>query len=192
MLLDYHPSRRSSFDPKYASKHLGYWKSDHEPDLPDPADFVDETWDESERAKVIAHLKGGSEKHAWRGYSSCRMGCTQPMKRYTDLLAGKSEMVETAMLNGTRCLTDGTYTWPSGFAHYVEEHGVKPPLEFIAHVLSTRTNPLAKAQREWKKDSTAIRGAKSFDGGPVNVVVGQGAAWADKVIVSSLSGGDED
>ncbi len=38
---------------------------------------------------------------------------------------------------GSMCLTDGTYGWPQGFAHYVEAHGVRPPEEFVRHVYAT-------------------------------------------------------
>ena len=35
--------------------------------------------------------------------------------------------------NGSLELTDGTYVWPEGLAHYVEQHGVKLPGEFLEH-----------------------------------------------------------
>ena len=38
---------------------------------------------------------------------------------------------------GTKCLTlDGTWVWPEGFAHSIEAHSVRPPQEFIDHLLS--------------------------------------------------------
>lgn len=36
--------------------------------------------------------------------------------------------------NGNLDLTDGTYIWPEGLAHYVLEHSVRLPDEFIHHV----------------------------------------------------------
>jgi hypothetical protein len=74
-------------------------------------------WDPIEKAKVVAYLKTTSKWELWRGYSWCRFGC------------GEKRM-------GSCDLTDGQYVWPEGFAHYVERHGVKPPAEFIAHVLA--------------------------------------------------------
>jgi hypothetical protein len=100
---------------------IGYWvrpsdrPSDRE-DLPDPHMYVDLDWDPAERAAVVAHLRTSREWETWRGDSWCRFGCGQ-----TDM--------------GYRCLTDGTYVWPEGFAHYVETHGVRPPPEFVTHVL---------------------------------------------------------
>ena len=31
-------------------------------------------------------------------------------------------------------LTDGTWWFPEILIHYVKQHAVKPPLEFVAHV----------------------------------------------------------
>lgn len=50
----------------------------------------------------------------WRGWSHCRI-C-----RYDK--------------NGHGDLTDGTYLWLEGFAHYVREHHVQLPSQFRAHV----------------------------------------------------------
>jgi hypothetical protein len=37
---------------------------------------------------------------------------------------------------GSHDLTDGVFVWPEGYAHYIEKHDVKPPREFIEHVLA--------------------------------------------------------
>jgi hypothetical protein len=37
---------------------------------------------------------------------------------------------------GSSDLTDGTWLWPEGLAHYVRKHDVVLPEEFIAHVVS--------------------------------------------------------
>ena len=37
---------------------------------------------------------------------------------------------------GCCTLTDGTYVWPEGLAHYVSEHAVRPPEDFIKHALA--------------------------------------------------------
>jgi hypothetical protein len=31
-------------------------------------------------------------------------------------------------------MTDGVYCWPEGLAHYINEHDVRLPAEFVAHV----------------------------------------------------------
>lgn len=83
-----------------------------------PGEFVDATWDPAERAKVVAYLNAGERMFAWLGYSSCRLCDNEG--------------------NGSTDLTDGVYAWPQGYAHYVAEHDVKPPADFIAHVLGRK------------------------------------------------------
>ena len=87
--------------------------------LPFPCDFVDTSWNPEERDKVIAHLKSGQPFEYWRGFSWCRFGC--------DDKTGEQ---------GTTDQSDGLYVWPEGFAHYVERHAIRPPKEFVDHVLS--------------------------------------------------------
>jgi hypothetical protein len=95
---------------KQVKTPIGFWRSRREPDLPDPHDFVDETWDPREREAVIAHLDAGAVDVRWLGPSPCRF-CGRP--------------------NGSADLTDGTYLWPSGLSHYVREHGVRLPEQVV-------------------------------------------------------------
>jgi len=118
-------------------KGIGYWKVyAGEPDsnpamsawqkdyvakyasLPDPKDFIDNTWSEEERRLVASFLKGGKSLMQWRGYSGCRL---------------------CKIHNGSMCLGDSVFVWPQGFAHYVEAHNVRPPKEFIDHVKMARS-----------------------------------------------------
>lgn len=123
MIIEKHPD-----EPKEAAglRALGYWKWNPQKDndwvqriaagyehLPDPRDFVDPAWDPKTRAVVVDYLKSGSQLVQWRGWSNCRL-CN--------------------VGNGSTCLSDGTFVWPEGFAHYVEVHGVRPPEEFARHV----------------------------------------------------------
>ena len=87
-------------------------------DLPDPYDYVDERWDAGERALVVSYLRAGARIVEFRGLSSCRFRC------------GVDQRVM-----GNACLSDGTFTWPEGFAHYLEAHHVRPPEEFVQHAL---------------------------------------------------------
>lgn len=88
-----------------------------EPGLPRAEALVDTEWAENERGAVLTHLGQGTVAFSYRGMSHCRIcGC----------------------LNGSQELTDGAYLWPSGFAHYVEAHSVRPPQAFVAHVLASR------------------------------------------------------
>jgi hypothetical protein len=106
--------KRSDLSPT----RIGYWHGLDSPGLPHPIEFVDNAWSASERGAVVAHLKArkGRAVTAWRGFSHCRIcGCT----------------------NGSEDISDGVYRWPSGYAHYIEVHDVKPPQAFIDHVLGS-------------------------------------------------------
>ena len=94
---------------------ISYWRSDQQPELPDPSVLVDPDWDTWERHRVTRFLETGPLALQWRGSSWCRIcGLTQ---------------------NGSADLTDGTYFWPSGLAHYVSEHAVRLPQALIPHML---------------------------------------------------------
>ena len=95
---------------------IGYWWSESEPHFPHPARFVDERWDQAERAQVAAYLRAGVEYVHYRGYSHSRMPGGPPDR----------EM-------GAREFTDGVWAWPEGLVVYVERFAVRPPEEFLAH-----------------------------------------------------------
>jgi hypothetical protein len=93
---------------------IGYWRNDTHPELPDPRDFVDPNWDQGTRDDIVDYLRRGLLARVFMGYSSCR-------------ICGKRD-------NGDLEQTDGTYLWPSGLAHYVSDHLVRLPEEFVCHV----------------------------------------------------------
>ncbi|HEY1693182.1 MAG TPA: hypothetical protein VGG39_13535 [Polyangiaceae bacterium] len=105
---------------------VGYWRGSAPGDeaLPEPQAFVDPSWDPAERAAVVAYLKRGLVAGAWRGYSDCRFRCGRPDEQM-----------------GHRDFTDGAYVWPEGYAHYVEDHGVRPPADFAARALRSGMPP---------------------------------------------------
>lgn len=94
---------------------IGYWQSNYEPELPDPYNYVDINWDSAERQRVIDYLKKSKSVNVYKGQSYCRFRC------------GERNM-------GNEDMSDGTYIYPSGYVHYLEEHDVKPPEEFIIHI----------------------------------------------------------
>lgn len=102
---------------------VGFWNNQNNdyPEYPYADEQIDDTWDEEERAKVLGYV--ADRRHLskrYRGYSMCR-------------ICGEG--------NGTADYSDGTYTWPQGFAHYIERHKVKPPQEFIDHILGELDRP---------------------------------------------------
>lgn len=77
--------------------------------------FVDRQWELEERQLVLEHIECGMMIRAWMGFSPCRFCGTS---------------------NGNLDLTDGVYLWPQGLAHYLKEHDVRLPVEFVEHVLA--------------------------------------------------------
>lgn len=132
MILTHHPDIP---DRDTGLKFLGYW---HRPELPkrwgghtrpsklklvlpNPADYVNSSWSGFEREVIVAYLKNGMPWERWFGQSWCRFGCV--------------DEDDLTHFMGSQDFTDGVYVWPQGFAHYVEKHAVKPPQEFIDHVM---------------------------------------------------------
>jgi hypothetical protein len=100
------------------SRHLvriGSWRGDEASDWPDPAAFIDPQWESSEREMVRDHLRGGFVVRAYLGKSTCRL-CGEPI--------------------GSLELSDGTFIWPEGLVHYLDEHHVRLPHRFAEHVRS--------------------------------------------------------
>jgi hypothetical protein len=93
---------------------IGYWIDVDRPELPDPSRFVDIDWDLNERRDVASYLNGGRPTNSGCGCSPCR-------------LCGAA--------NGFEELSDGTYLWPEGLAHYVLDHAVRLPDEVVQHAL---------------------------------------------------------
>lgn len=93
---------------------IGYWRENGSFfDLPDPRECIDPDWDPAERFAVGRYLRRGQIVAVSRGKALCR-------------LCGE-------ILDG-RTLADSAYAWPGGTAHYVEEHSVRLPEDFVSHV----------------------------------------------------------
>lgn len=104
---------RTSRQPRRPLLTIGYWGNDQHPDYPDPRTLIDESWDEAERFDVAHYLERQPVARAFMGYSPCR-------------ICGRN--------NGDLELTDGTFIWPDGLAHYVRDHHVRLPAAFVRHV----------------------------------------------------------
>lgn len=100
---------------------VGYWKSEDEPNLPDPT--ILPQIDPTVKYMVLQYLKNAKTHQYWKGPSWCRFRCGI---RDFDM--------------GTTDKTDDKYIWPAGLTHYVEEHNVTLPQEFITHIMTKRLN----------------------------------------------------
>jgi hypothetical protein len=116
-------------------RELGFWCSEQElktkegPDAsrPNPLVLVDDAW----FAECPPALLKTIEWYLTRGalveshelaYSYCRFpGC--------------SSALEEPRIMGACTMTDGVYCWPEAYWHYVGHHHVKPPQEFVDHLL---------------------------------------------------------
>jgi hypothetical protein len=105
---------------------IGLWRSDTAPDLPDPHAWIDEGWDEGERAALETYLSCGTVARAFVGFSPCR-------------ICGER--------NGNLEYSDGRYLWPEGLSHYVEKHSVRLPAEFVAYAVG-RLEQMESAQTD--------------------------------------------
>lgn len=99
-------------------RQIGYWSggTGDNSQFPDVNDFVDPSWWEVDMLLAYSYLQRGLTTRAWMGNSLCRV-------------CGQS--------NGNLDFTDGTYVWPEGLAHYVRDHSVRLPEEFLDHIRVT-------------------------------------------------------
>ena len=93
---------------------VGYWRKEGFPYLPDPKDYVDANWDETEKRAVLAHLGAGHIQYPHLRGQVCAM-------------CGGSF--------GTNDMTDGTWSWPEDLTHYIVSHSVRPDQQFVEWVL---------------------------------------------------------
>ena len=116
---------------------IGFWKDSKNKSLPrneiegrpHPCDFVDSLWCSTNAgvvAAVLRYLKSAYLESYELGYSYCRFG---------DCAAA----IETPMVMGACNMTDGVYIWPEGYAHYIVAHHVRPPVQFLAHIMKEMT-----------------------------------------------------
>ena len=120
---------------------IGYWSdgSNGTPVL-HPRDLVDPSWDEEEKETVVLHLMNGAAWQGYMGFAQCRI-CGE--------------------LLGTQDMTDGTYVWPEKLEHYLVDHGVRLPHEFVLHIDSYHAaiEEIDVDFSWWRKKSSELKGA---------------------------------
>ena len=95
---------------------LRFWPDD--PETFAPCHYVDSTWDSRERIQVVAYLNACYEAPFMSPYPFvwCPFGCKHSNPR------------------GQVMLTDGTWWFMAILIHYLVDHAVKPPVEFLTHI----------------------------------------------------------
>ena len=105
---------------------IGFWRDSDDSSLIHPKHIVDAEWRPDERASLVQYLRSATPACAYLGYSYCRFDCG-----IADHELGDCD------------LTDGIWCWPSGLAHYVEQHAIRLPNEFVSHAESLGWQPPA-------------------------------------------------
>lgn len=99
-------------------KAIGFWiGSLTDERLPSPQELVG-ALDTPTRTAIADYLDSGLTYNQCFEYSWCRFQCGIEDDRM-----------------GSEDLTDGQWIWPQGLAHYVRDHAVLLPDEFISHAL---------------------------------------------------------
>ena len=108
---------------------IGYWRSTDHPELPDPAELVDESQDEGIRSLVSRYFAYGTLRVSRSGQIACHL-CDETFPDVD--------------------FTDGEYVWPMSLAHYVDAHAVRLPYTVERYVLLTFRDVLAsEADTDW-------------------------------------------
>jgi hypothetical protein len=98
---------------------IGYWIGYLEDDKrPAPQELVG-VMAAGQRERLANYLAAGMLHEMYLGPSWCRFGCG----------------IDTAQM-GRHALSDDTWVWPEGLSHYVRDHSVMLPEEFVQHALS--------------------------------------------------------
>ncbi|KAK1935168.1 hypothetical protein P3T76_010934 [Phytophthora citrophthora] len=115
-------------------QELGFWCSEEElastepldTDRPNPLHLVDDVWftkcDPAFLKTIEWYLTRSFVESHELAYSFCR---------FPDC----SLALQEPRVMGACTMTDGVYCWPEGYWHYVNYHHVKPPEDFLNHLL---------------------------------------------------------
>lgn len=100
--------------------YVGFWSTwQDENKFIKPQLLIEDNWENEDKNKIINYLKNGSSCAQYLGWSTCRI-CRKE--------------------NGFSDFTDDKWIWPEGLAHYVEDHNVRLPREFINHMRNNGFN----------------------------------------------------
>jgi len=86
----------------------------------DPSKLIDKDfWMKYNKSETILYLKNGTPIKWYRGFSSCR-------------ICGK--------ILGVHERTDGVWYWPDQFEHYIENHDIRIPEDFLNNLSKVKFN----------------------------------------------------
>lgn len=94
----------------------GFWRhaDDRNSDLPFPE--AGEQWNgQQEFLARLEEVEARARNLSYRGWSNCRL-CGQA--------------------NGSQTYDHAGWQWPSGYAHYLRDHNVRPSAEFAAFIMA--------------------------------------------------------
>lgn len=95
----------------------GFWKDGDGSELPMPV-AREKPWKGKKKfVKALRQAQSMATEHHCKGWSNCRL---------------------CKLKNGSVTFVLGDWEWPSGFAHYVEEHNVRPSLAFQEFILGEK------------------------------------------------------
>ena len=123
-------------------KLIGYWagnKESHMDPYPHPSYLQDpKFWEEKGeyiKSIIVDYLDGCVEVNCYRGLSPCRL-CNENL--------GNCER------------TDGVYLWPEKLSHYITEHNVILPEEFIEFAKENRDKEREFSDEFWLEWSNSV------------------------------------
>lgn len=97
--------------------YIGFWsdsKYTATADRPWPVATVGQTKDVREFVDKLERVEKITPAKHYRGMSTCRI-CKQ--------------------MNGSKEYNTDQWTWPEGYLHYIKDHGVEVPFEFVNYIL---------------------------------------------------------
>ena len=120
---------------------IGFWQptkslSLKDKQLPIVKDNQDCHWDENEKQMVLSYLEIPFLKEKIWDIPKSKES-TNLIEPYTMAILKRTYTCIICNKKSPQVLhTNGQFYWPSGYRHYIEEHYVKPPQEFLDYVNS--------------------------------------------------------
>lgn len=120
-------------------KKVGFWYSESEPELPMPEEHGTQAWEHRANFMGILTMLQMSMINDWRA-SNFQNGHSRYQEQYPDAAVhqyrGWSMCRLCKQTNGTKEFVLGGFTWPEGYAHYLDYHNVAPDPDFKQFILN--------------------------------------------------------